>query len=710
MRPLACAAVGLLLALPCARAAESGAAPDVPDVPDAIPVLVVTPGLRAEDAFAVPASVTALDVDLAGRGGPGVGLSETLRRVPGVLSRSRQNHAQDEQLSIRGFGARSSFGVRGVRLLVDGIPATMPDGQGQMSHVDLASAARVEVLRGPFSALYGNAAGGVVQVFSAGGTPEPEWSLRLGGGSHGLERAHASARGRTDVIDYSVATGVFRSDGFRRHSRAERRHGNARLEFPLRGDGRLVLLANAMDQPLAEDPQGLTAAQFRTDPRQASAQALAFDTRKEVRQNQGGAIYERALGAQVSLRAMAYWGERDMRQFLAVPVAAQASPLSAGGVVGLDGDYGGADLRASHEGRLRDRPFALTLGLAADHQRQHRQGWENFAAGQLGVVGSLRRDQRDAASSRDVYAQLRWEPVPRWALNLGARSSEVRLRSRDRYITASNPDDSGRATYRSTRPVAGLVFQASPAWRAYASFGRGFETPTLSEVAYRPDAASGLNLDLRPATTASVELGVKWRGHRDAMLDLALFDAATRAEIAVLASAGGRTVYHNVGRSRRRGLEAMLRLPLGEAWTLHAAWTWLDAHYRDGFGACDAAGRCAVPAGARIPGVPRAALAGELRWSNGRGLSAALHLDAVGRMPADDAGRTFAPGFATLGFSAGQEYDLGQYRLAPFVRIDNAFSRSHVGSVIVNQASGASLEPAPGRSMWLGIRVSRSAR
>ena len=312
MRPLACAAVGLLLALPCARAAESGAASDAPD---AMPVLVVTPGLRAEDAFAVPASVTALDVDLAGRGGPGVGLSETLRRVPGVLSRSRQNHAQDEQLWIRGVGARSSFGVRGVRLLVDGIPATMPDGQGQMSHVDLASAARVEVLRGPFSALYGNAAGGVVQVFSAGGTPEPEWSLRLGGGSHGLERAHASARGRTDVIDYSVATGVFRGDGFRRHSRAERRHGNARLEFPLRGDGRLVLLANAMDQPLAEDPQGLTAAQFRTDPRQASAQALAFDTRKEVRQNQGGAIYERALGAQVSLRAMAYWGERDMRQW-----------------------------------------------------------------------------------------------------------------------------------------------------------------------------------------------------------------------------------------------------------------------------------------------------------------------------------------------------------------------------------------------------------
>ena len=553
-----------------------------------MPTVVVTATRIPEPAFDVPASITAVQVGSVDDDTPGVNASEFLRGVPGVLARDRQNYAQDEQISIRGFGSRATFGVRGVRLYTDGIPATMPDGQGQVSNFDFGGADRIEVLRGPFSALYGNSSGGVIQIFTADGGQPPEVIGGFGGGSNGQSGADVGARGTHSGFGYNLDLSDFHTDGFRRHSRAERINGNAKLDFKVGTGGKLTVLLNTVSLPQTQDPQGLTWAQYQADPRQAAPSALQYDTRKSVHQWQGGAVYTQQLDAHQSLRALVYYGQRGVRQFLSVPVAAQKNPLNSGGVVDLATVYRGTDLRWAWQGDLAGRPLDFAVGIAYDDEAQHRNGYENFVGNALGVVGALRRDEQDNVYNIDEYTQGTWRFADRWSLTLGARHSVVRFKSADFHVTGSNPDDSGRVAYGATNPVAGLLFRASDTWHLYASYGNGFETPTFSEIGYSPDGAGGLNFKLRPDRSKNGEIGSKWRFANGGNLDVALFQANTRDEIAVLSSAGGRTTYQNVGRSQRRGAELGLVLPLADRWRLDAAFTWLDARFLDAFGDCGA--------------------------------------------------------------------------------------------------------------------------
>lgn len=697
---------------PCAAGAQSPA-PASASRPRSLPTIVVTATRIPEPAFDVPASITAVQVGNPDDDTPGVNASEYLRAVPGVLARDRQNYAQDEQISIRGFGSRATFGVRGVRLYTDGIPATMPDGQGQVSNFDFGGADRIEVLRGPFSALYGNSSGGVIQIFTADGSDPPEVLGGFGVGSFGQWRADFGARGTNGGFGYNLDTSDFHTDGYRRHSRAERINGNAKFDFKVGHAGKLTVVLNTVSLPQALDPQGLTWAQYQADPRQAAPSALQYDTRKSVHQWQGGAVYTQQMDAHQSLRALVYYGQRGVQQFLSVPVAAQENPLNSGGVVDLSTVYRGTDLRWTWRGGLAGRPLDFAVGVAYDDEAQHRNGYENFVGGMssaisLGVVGALRRDEQDNVYNVDEYAQGTWRFADRWSLTLGARHSVVRFDSADFYITGSNPDDSGRVAYGATSPVAGLLFRASDVWHLYASYGNGFETPTFSELGYRPNGAGGLNFALRPDHSKNGEIGSKWSFANGGRLDVALFQANTRDEIAVLSSAGGRTTYQNAGRSRRRGAEVGLHLPLADKLQLDAAFTWLDARFLQAFNDCAGTG-CEVPAGARIPGVPRRLLHAALRWGGDVGWHAGMSIDAAGAVTADDAGTLVAPGYTIAGVNAGYVVDTARCRITPFARVDNLFDRRYIGSVIVDQANGGSFEPAPGRSFWLGVNVSLRA-
>ncbi|MEO7050225.1 MAG: TonB-dependent receptor [Rhodanobacter sp.] len=657
-----------------------------------------------ESAFDIPASISAVQIGYPDVDTPNINVSEYLRQIPGVLARDRQNYAQDEQISIRGFGSRSTFGVRGVRLYTDGIPATMPDGQGQVSNFDFDGADRIEVLRGPFSALYGNSSGGVIQIFTADSSVPPEVLGSVGAGSNGMWRLDAGARGTWGGFGYNLDLSEFHTDGYRDHSRAKRINSNAKLDFKVGNGSKLTLLVNTVSLPEALDPQGLTQQQYESDPRQAAPSALQYNTRKSVHQNQGGAVYTQQLGGGQSLHLLVYSGQRGVQQFLSVPAGAQNNPLSSGGVVDLDTQYGGADFHWAWKGALAGQPLDLTVGVAFDREDQLRRGYENFVGDTLGVVGALRRNEQDDVYNVDEYAQGTWHFAPLWSLTLGARHSVVRFSSLDHYVSATNPDDSGRVAYGSTGPVAGLMFDVRADWHLYTSYGCGFATPTFSELGYRPDG-SGLNFGLQPSRSRNTELGSKWLFGRGGKLDIALFEANTSDETGVLSSSGGRTVYQNVGSSRRRGAEAGLQIPLGDEWTLDAAYTYLDARFLDAFGSCGAPAGCTVPADARMPGVPRQLLNAGLRWGGALGWHAGLQIDAASAVSANDAGTTVAPGYVIAGLNAGYVLDTSGYRITPFARIDNLFNLKYIGSVIVAQANGGSFEPAPGRTFYLGVKV-----
>ncbi|HEX5352863.1 MAG TPA: TonB-dependent receptor [Rhodanobacteraceae bacterium] len=669
-----------------------------PSPPRTLQTIVVTATRTPQRAFDVPASVDAIPLGAIDADHPNVNPSEALRGVPGVLARDRQNYAQDEQISIRGHGSRASFGVRGVRLYVDGIPATMPDGQGQSSNFDLAAADRIEVLRGPFSALYGNSSGGVIQVFTADGTPWPQQRLGLNAGPYGTWHADVNARGSGGPFGYNADLEHFHTSGFRRHSAARRSKGNAKLTYATHGGGKLTLLLNSVHLH-ALDPQGLTWAQYLADPRQAAPSALVYDTRKQVRQDQGGAVWQQPLGDHQRLRVLAYYGDRATTQFLSVPVFAETSPLSSGGVVDLATRYGGMDARWSWQAD----PLRLTVGVNWDREDQHRLGYDNFIDDQVGVTGALRRDEQDDVHDFDEYAQAAWNFAQKWSLTAGVRHSTVHFNTDDAFITSHNPDDGGRVGYAATTPVAGLTFHVNPDWNVYAALGRGFETPTFSELAYRADGSPGMAFDLQPARSDNAEIGSKLRWADGAgKLDVALFRSNTRDELSVFQSSGGRTTYRNIGRARRSGVEVGLDAPLAHGLGLHLAWTRLDARFTR-VNPCAAA--CPVAPGARISGVPRDQLYAGLRWNGSGGWHAALDAFAIGAVAVDDANSAHAPGYATLGFDAGRVVHYGIMTIAPFVRIDNLFDRRYIGSVIVNDGNGRYYEPAPGRSVMVGVKV-----
>ncbi|WP_424953033.1 TonB-dependent receptor family protein [Comamonas thiooxydans] len=652
----------------------------------------------------VPASVTVVDGTQVRDRQWQVNLSESLSAVPGLLLQNRQNYAQDLQLSIRGQGARSTFGVRGIQIYVDGIPSTMPDGQGQTSNIDLASVERIEVLRGPYSALYGNASGGVINIYTERGEGRPEVQSSVTLGSNGQKRLGLKAKGESHGVGYVVSISRYLTDGYRPQSGADKNLFNARLDTVPDDDSHLMLVANhtATD---ARDPGGVTPDEWRANSRAVVRGALDFGARKSVMQTQAGLAYERRIDGGNALRLMVYAGRRETTQYQATPVIVQKPTSSAGGVIALQRDYGGLDLRWAASRETAAGHFELAVGLAANITLEDRKGYNNFIGNQYGVMGSLRRDERNTLSSADPYAQASWAFAPAWKVQAGVRWSNVSFESRDRYIVPGNGDDSGRAGYHRLLPVVSLQHQLDEYTHTYTSLGSGFETPTFNEISYRPAGLLGLNFGLQPAVSTSAEVGIRQRLEGERLRGewaAALFQIHTQDEIVAAENAGGRATYQNAGRTRRQGMELSATAWLTRQLKLQAALTLLDARLRDGY--CDAKGNC-IAAGRRIAGTAKSQAYLGLDWRPMQDWSVGLDWRQVGRIAANDDNSVHAPSYGVAGLSVGHVMRFGAWTLNAFARLDNVADRKYVGSVIVNETNGRYYEAAPGRQWMAGMNL-----
>ena len=668
--------------------------------PDEIAVIdpvTVTATRRVERVFDVPASIDIIDGATLHDGQPQVNLSETLGRIPGVFAANRQNYAQDLQISSRGFGARATFGVRGVRLYQDGIPVTMPDGQGQTGSFSLLSAQRVEILRGPFSALYGNASGGVISVFTEDAPESPLATVSGGGGSYGTGTFGVKLGATMGRVGAVFAATEFVTDGFRDHSSARRDVTNLKLVLNATPATSLSFVGNTQYQPETKDPLGLTRQQWSDNPRGVDPAALQFDTRKTINQMQGGAALDHRFSDAWQLHVDAYGGQRTIRQFLAL---AGTLPKSSGGVADLDRDFGGIGARILWRGQALSRPLVVTAGADFDRQHERRRGFVN----NNGDLGELRRDEDDTVKSYDVYAQAEWDLSAAWSVRAGIRTSSVRYESVDHYITDANPDDSGNRRFNDTSPIFGVTWHATDNLNVYASYGEGFETPTFAELAYRNDA-TGLNFDLRPATSRAAEVGVKARIGARHRINAAIFNVDTSNEIVADAATGGRTTFKNAGSTRRRGAEASWDGIYNHGLRGHVALTWLRAEFTDAF----TTGSPPIPvaAGARLPGVPARQAYGEVAWAPGglTGPSAAVEAQYVDKLYVNDRNSDAAPSFAVVNVRMGYAQTVGAATWRAFARVNNLFDRNYAGSVIVGDTNGRFFEPAPGRNWFAGASV-----
>jgi len=665
----------------------------VAQAPARLDPVVVTATRTEERAFELPVAIDSVDAAQIQQGQLQINLSESLARVPGIVVQNRWNYAQDVMLSIRGFGARANFGVRGIRLYQDGIPATMPDGQGQTSSFSLVSAKRIEVMRGPFSTLYGNASGGVIAVFTEDGPDPPMVQAQVVGGSYRTWNSIVKLEGATPVANYVIAGNAFQTDGYRDHSVASRDLANVKLRFDLGENTKLTFIGNSFYQPEAQDPLGLTKAQWQADPTQADPVATLFNTRKTVIQQQGGATLEHRLAEDTILRVTGYGGSRGVRQYLAL---LGNGATSSGGVTDLNGDFGGIDARVTTRYSLAGGPLLLTVGAAYDQQHQRRKGFIN----NNGALGDLRRDEDDYVSDTDGYVQAEWS-LASFSLMAGLRYSDVQFKSKDHYINAANPDDSGNVSYSHPNPVVGAVWHVTENLNAYANWGVGFETPSFIELAYRP-VGTGLNFALQPAISKSAEVGVKAYAQNQ-RVNVSLFSINTTDELVIDTATGGRTTYTNAAKTRRRGAEAEWEASFGNGFTAYASYTYLLAQ----FAAAATTGLPPqiIPAGARLPGIPGSSAYAELAWArpDWYGFSAAIEAQYANKVYVNDRNTDFAPAYTVANIRAGFQQRTGQWTFTEFARLNNIAAVNYSGTVIVGDTNGRYFEPSAERNYLVGV-------
>jgi iron complex outermembrane recepter protein len=632
-----------------------------------------------------------------------LGVDELLFAVPGVALANRQNPAQDPRVSIRGFGARSAFGVRGVRVLQDGVPLTLPDGQTPVDALDLEGAERVEVVRGSASSLYGNAAGGVIDVRSAappmvGAAPY----ARIVGGDATPTVSAVGAAGTLARAGYSASLTRVNGRGYRDYSDQRATRGAARVLFgrSAASSSGLTLAARFSDVSNAESPGALTRAQFESTPWMADPLSVRKHAGKIVRQGDLSLSLARTLGRDAALDAVVYGSARTL-----------ANPLTFA-TVDVDRTSGGASLRLSDDVAVGERALRLAAGTDVQWQHDDRLESENcidavattaLCPAGASLRGALRKDQRELVTSVGPFARAELSLTPTLLASAGVRADAVRFQVKDRLVTPTNLDDSGDRTLHAVSPALGLVWRATPLATAYASVSTSFETPTTTELGNKPDGSAGINPELQPQRTLALEIGAKGlllaTGVR---WDVALFEARARDELVPfdIPNGGGRRYFRNAGRTLRRGGELGVQAEAGPL-SLQGAYTYSRFRYVDyTVGTTSYAGR-------RIPGVPEHVLATAVSLHHGSATLSAT-ADVASALQVDDANSAEAPGRTLIGLALSKRVELSGVRVAPLVALQNLGGVRSAGSVSVNATAGKYFEPAPGRTLVVRLAVGRA--
>ncbi|MGK7730511.1 TonB-dependent receptor family protein [Acinetobacter baumannii] len=634
-----------------------------------------------------------------------VNLTEVVKGIPSLQIRNRENYAQDLQLSMRGFGARSTFGVRGIRLYVDGIPATMPDGQGQTSNIDLSSLDHVEVLTGPFSSLYGNSSGGTILTSTKEGQGKDSIELSYSGGSHDKSRAglvlQGGAKGANEP-SYIISSSYFDTDGYREHSGAEKVLNNAKLSWNLDDGSKINWVTNYV-KIHADDPQGLTHDQWNANPKQQVPFLKQFNVRKDIEQTQTGVTWSKPINDKNELYAMAYLGNRQVTQYQSIPKSTQDASINhAGGVIDFERNYYGADFRWTGKELLPNT--TLSVGVALDAIDEDRKGFENFnlVNGQpsYGVKGNLRRDEDNTLWNIDPYLQASWQFLPTWRLDTGVRYSNVHYKSKDNYL--SNGDDSGKTDYDKVLPSVALSWQILPELMAYVSYAKGFETPTFTEMAYRPDGQSGFNFDLTASTSDTYETGLKSQNQLGDFT-LAVFQTKTKDDIVSAGNSNGRSTFRNADKTLREGVEFAWNKKLWRDLIATASYSYLDATFDADI---PALGNIAqISSGNAIPGIAKNQAYASLAWQPSHGLYGGVDVQYMDKVYVNDTNSDAAPSYSVTSANVGYAWVMGDWKVNSFARVDNLFDKKYAGSVIVNDGNSRYFEPADGRNWSAGLRV-----
>ncbi len=651
------------------------------------PVEVTAP--RVEEFLTkVPFSVGIVEKEDIQLGRLTIGLDESLNEIPGVYVQNRYNFAQDTRISIRGFGARAAFGVRGIKILVDGIPLTLPDGQSQVDSIDLGSTEEIEVIRGPVSALYGNASGGVISITTEDGPEEPFVGVRTVLGSFGLQKYQAKAGGQIKDINYLLNLSRLDLDGFRDLSETENILFNSKLRYSVNDNSDLTILLNYLDAPVAQDPGALTREELEQDRRQAAPSNILRDAGESVKEGRSGIIYRNYFSPNHEIDLSVFGSVRDFNQTL---------PF---GIVSFDRLVLGGGAKYVWDGSIWSRDNRLIAGIDIEYQNDDRKNFE-FADGN-NKKGELTLDQREEVINVGLFLQNEFQILEDVEVTLGLRYDYIHFSVDDFFTTEDDPIDSGSMKFNELSPKVSLLYSPLPFFNMYGNFSTSFETPTTTEFANNPGGAGGFNSNLKPQKAIGYEAGLKGIIRTRLTYDLAIFYADVEDELIPfqVPEVPGREFFRNAGRSRHYGLEFGLSLEVVEGLKLTLAYTYLNFKFKDfetEEGNFD---------GNRVPGIPSNQLYTEVFYKSPLGLYVGAELFYVDSYFVNDSNTEKNGSYVLTNLRLGYQKRLFQHwEISPFLGLNNMFDEKYNSSVRVNAAAGRFFEPAPGFNIYGGASL-----
>ncbi len=632
----------------------------------------------------VPAALTVLGGGRIQIGQPQLSLFESLGGVAGLFAQNPDNFSQDLRISIRGFGARAAFGIRGIRLVVDGIPESTPDGQADVDNLDMGAMRRLEVMRGPSSGLYGNAAGGVLnfQTESADEMPLIEGQATVG--SYGLRSYRLKTAIKKNKFQAVFIATRNQSEGYRALSRMESTILNLKLRYDFDSLTRLSVLANYGNSPVADDPGGLTATQIAENRQQAHPNNLRFFAGESVAQGRIGITFEKTIGKHLVF-ARAFGTKRDFANFLA---------FQAAGAGTINRTFAGGSFQYQFSQQFELIGYRFRVGMDVESQNDTRRRFDNLT----GVRGKLTFDQLESFKNFAAYVtqELTYQKI---TMLVGLRSDAIRLNATDYFLT--DGDQSGKRRYSRVNPSLGMSWEVSPKVNLYTNLGSSFETPTMSELSNNPTGTGGFNPELNPQQALNYEIGAKTYFGQRLRTDIALFNVEVKDELVPYQITGqaGRVFYRNAGRSRRQGIEVSLNAVLAKGLTLFSNYTYSDFRYREyqtTVGKFD---------GNILPGIPKHAAQAELRYFTQMGLFAIAQVRHASQLYADDANAVTANGYTVVNVRLGGQKTWGRIHFEPFVGVNNLLEATYFQNVQINASANRYFEPAQGRFWFGGVKL-----
>jgi iron complex outermembrane recepter protein len=643
-------------------------------------ITVLSSRFMAKD-IQTPMAISVIDQSRLQIGQSKMSLFESLGAVSGVFAMNSENFAQDLRISIRGFGARAAFGMRGIKVIMDGIPESIPDGTAKVGNLDVGTMERMEIIKGPSSGLYGNASGGVISIFTENPTnlfAESQTQI----GDFGLRRYQFKTGQTVNKLTYFVSASRLTSTGFRNHSAIERNFFNGKFIYNFSENTKLTFLVNHIDSPRAEDAGGLTQADIDKNRKQARQQNLDFDASETFKQSRVALIFDQKINEKHAINARVFYLNRDFNS---------KQPLEASGQISFQRTFAGGGFNY----QFTTNKYRLKTGLDLENQQDNRQRYDN----RRGERSTLRLDQTENFNNIGAFLLQELNILPQLKLSLNTRFDDIELKISDNFLSDGN--QSATQSFQRFSPMLGLSYSPTNSYSIYTNFSTNFETPSLNELSNNPSGTGGFNPDLNPQKSRNYELGYKGILGKKFRVDASLFYIEVEDEIVPFQLAGqvGRTYFRNAGLSERKGLELGLTYKVLNGLTTFFNYTYSDFQYKS---YQTTAGRFD---GNTLPGIPKHNIYGEVRYFPKVGLYAIAQIRSINKIYADDANTVENKGYVTVNLRAGYQYKIGNFQFEPFVGVNNLLNEIYNANVQINATANRYFEPAQGNFLFGGLSV-----